>query len=77
MKRSILESLRGAKEEIDKIIERDIDTENDVREDLADPKDLEKYIKDLEKLAKKFEDIAKEVTEIVMKEKFISRGPSA
>lgn len=76
MKQRILESLRGAKDEIDKIIERDIDTESDIREDLADPEDLEKYIKDLEKLAKKFEDIAKEIAEIVMKEKPISRGPS-
>ncbi len=77
MKQGLLDSLRGAKEEIDKIIERDIDTENDVREDLADPRDLEQYIKDLEKLAKIFEDLAKEVTEIVTKGKYISRGSSS
>jgi CHASE3 domain sensor protein len=64
MKQGLLESLKNARDEIDKIIERDIDSENDVREDLADPKDLEKYIKDLEKLSQKFKDLVKEIIEI-------------
>lgn len=74
MKKSILGNLRSVKEEIERIIERDIDTENDVRENLADPEELEKYVKDLERLSKTFEDLAKEVANIISEGKFSSRG---
>lgn len=69
MKYKILELLKKARDNIDNIIERDIDSENDVREDLADPQDLEKYIKDLEKLSRSFEELAKQISEIVGEDK--------